>query len=391
MDQQPKSGKHQQPGAMRRLVWFSEVQWDFLSTRKQRLLARFPEHWTILFIEPFALGRRNHWLPVRRGMVWVVCVPFLKRVPFQIGRLLDVPAIRMLAGLPGLLLMHFWTSVLGFGGRQRIIGLSNLYSAGPASRLQCSLRFYDANDDHLAFPGTPSWLSPELKRWLGCSQLVFSVSRTMTKRLQLPSDMRVVELGNGVEFSHFAAIRALVPGLPAGAGGPVLGYAGAMDWLDIALLVRTAAAWPDCRIVLVGPAYERGWWERQDKLRALGNVTYAGLVGYAELPAWVQHFDLALLPLERSPLKRASNPNKLYEYAAAGVPVLAINSCDAVDDARGVVMVAETEDEFVSMVPQALGDNRRELRQEFARRHSWDALAATMVNELERTSGEGRL
>ncbi|ABB23061.1 glycosyltransferase family protein [Pelodictyon luteolum] len=391
MDQQPQSGVERKPEALRRLVWFSEVQWDFLSTRKQRLLARFPEHWKILFIEPFTLGRRNHWLPVRRGRVWVICVPFLKRVPFQIGRLLDVSAIRMLAGLPGLLLMRFWISFLGFGGRRRIIGLSNLYAAGPASRLQSSLRFYDANDDHLAFPGTPSWLNPELKRWLDCSQLVFSVSRTMTKRLQLSSGTKVIELGNGVEFSHFATPRTVVPALLAGTGGPILGYAGAMDWLDVPLLVRTAAAWPDCRIVLVGPAYERGWWERQNALRAAGNVTYAGLVGYKELPAWVQRFDLALLPLERSPLKRASNPNKLYEYAAAGVPVLAINYCDAVYDAREVVMVAETEEEFVRMVPLALGDSRRELRQKFARSHSWDTIAAAMVDELLRTSGEGTL
>ena len=57
------------------LVWFSEIQWDFLSTRKQRLLARFPEAWRILFIEPFAVGRRSHWLPVKRGRVTVVTVP----------------------------------------------------------------------------------------------------------------------------------------------------------------------------------------------------------------------------------------------------------------------------------------------------------------------------
>jgi len=48
------------------LVWFSEVQWDFLSTRKQRLLQRFSSRWRILFIEPYALGRSAHWLPVKR-------------------------------------------------------------------------------------------------------------------------------------------------------------------------------------------------------------------------------------------------------------------------------------------------------------------------------------
>ncbi|TCD47752.1 glycosyltransferase [Chlorobium sp. N1] len=376
--------------AGRRLVWFSEVQWDFLSTRKQRLLARFPENWRILFIEPFALGRPNHWIPVRRGRVVVVGIPFLKRVPFRFGRLLDVRLIRHVAALPGVLLLHFWLMLLGFAGRRRIVGLSNLYWAKAVSRLSSILSFYDANDDHLAFPGTPSWLRPELRRWLGRVGLVFSVSRTMTGRLLLPPSVRVVTLGNGVEFSHFAEPRSAVPEPFRESGGPILGYAGAMDWLDVPLLVRTAAAWPDCRIELVGPAYEHGWWERQSELRALGNVRWHGRVAYAELPSWMQRFDLGLLPLERSELKRASNPNKLYEYAAAGVPVLALNYCDAVDDARGEVMVADTEDEFVRMVPMALRDGRRELRQAFARRHSWDRLASEMVDELERSIREAR-
>ena len=40
------------PDTLFRLIWFSEIQWDFLSTRKQRILGRFPENWRILFIEP---------------------------------------------------------------------------------------------------------------------------------------------------------------------------------------------------------------------------------------------------------------------------------------------------------------------------------------------------
>jgi len=101
-----------------RLVWFSEIQWDFLSTRKQRILGRFPENWRILFIEPFALGRRHHWIPVKRGRVWVVSVPFLKSVPFKIGRLLDNRLLRLLVSLPGIVLMLFWVTLLGFSSSE---------------------------------------------------------------------------------------------------------------------------------------------------------------------------------------------------------------------------------------------------------------------------------
>jgi teichuronic acid biosynthesis glycosyltransferase TuaH len=373
-----------------RLLWFSEIQWDFLSTRKQRLLCRFPENWSILFIEPFALGRRHHWIPVKRGRVWVVTVPFLKSVPFRVGRLLDIPLLRALLSLPGTVLMLFWVAILGFGSPKKIIGLSNIYWGRVAALLPCLLRFYDANDDHLAFPDNPQWLKEYLSRYLSRVDLIFSVSRELTSQLKVPPRVRTVELGNGVEFNHFALPRADKPQALCQLKGPILGYAGAMDWLDSSLVAATAHAWPECQIVLLGPAYEKGWWNKQDALNALPNVSYFGKIEYRELPAWVQRFDLALMPLVTSRLKRLSHPNKLYEYCAAGVPVLSMNYCSAVERAREVVHVAASQEEFVGMVPEALADQRREARQAFARQYSWDRLAAIMVQELEKGWQERR-
>ena len=371
-----------------RLVWFSEIQWDFLSTRKQRLLCRFPDNWNILFIEPFALGRRHHWLPVKRGRVLVVSVPFLKSVPFRIGRLLDIPLLRWLLSLPGIMLMLFWVTILGFSSSSRIIGLSNIYWGRVAALLPCRLRFYDANDDHLAFPDNPQWLKDYLNRYLSKVDLIFSVSRELTSRLKISSCVRTVELGNGVEFSHFSLPCPDKPAPLSRLNGPILGYAGAMDWLDASLVAATARAWPECQIVLLGPAYEREWWNKQEALNVLSNVHYFGKIEYSELPAWVQRFDLALMPLLSSKLKRVSHPNKLYEYTAAGVPVLSMNYCSAVELAREVVHVAASREEFVRMVPEALADRRREERQAFARQHSWDALAAAMVQELQKACQE---
>jgi glycosyltransferase involved in cell wall biosynthesis len=366
----------------KRLVWFSEIQWDFLSTRKQRILSRFGDEWRILFIEPYALGRSHHWLPVKRGRVWVVTIPFLKTVPFSIGRILDNPLLRTVVSLPGIVLMLWWVAILGFASTDRIIGLSNIYWGRVAPLLSCRLRFYDANDDHLAFPGTPLWLKGYLSAWLSKIDLLFSVTPELTLRLQIPSGVRCIELGNGVEFSHFAVPRSEVPPELARLKGPVLGYAGAMDWLDTELVAATAKAWPDYSLVLLGPAYEQNWWKKQQLINTLPNVHYFGNIDYGELPAWVQRFDLALMPLLSNRLKAVSHPNKLYEYTAAGVPVLSMNYCSAVERARDVVQVADSQEAFVRMVPLALADRRREERQAFARRHSWDAIAAGMETEL---------
>ena len=364
------------------LIWFSEIQWDFLSTRKQRLLARFPAEWRILFIEPFAVGRKSHWLPVKRGRVTVVTVPFLKNIPPGKPQLFDNPLLRWFVTLAGRLIALFWCRMLDFSSADRIIGLSNIYWGEAAAGMPCRLRFYDANDDHLGFTPAQPWLRESMRRFVEKSDLVFSVSDLLLGKLSPRPEQRCVELGNGVEFDHFAAPRAEIPPQLAGLSRPLLGYAGAMDWLDADLVVAVAKAWPEYSVVLVGPAYADDWQERNAGLLELLNVRWVGKVGYDVLPAWVQRFDLALMPLERSPLKRASNPNKLYEYAAAGVPILAIDYCDAVRQAGGVLHVAATPEEFVRLVPEALADGRRAERQAFARKHSWDALADAMVREL---------
>jgi teichuronic acid biosynthesis glycosyltransferase TuaH len=373
------------------LVWFSEIQWDFLSTRKQRLLARFPAEWRILFIEPFAVGRQSHWLPVKRGRVTVVTVPFLKNIPPGMPQLFDNALTRWLVTQAGWALAAFWCLALGFTSANRIIGLSNIYWGGAAASMPCRVRFYDANDDHLGFTPAQPWLRDLMRRFVEKSDLIFYVSDLLLEKLQLRPEQRYVELGNGVEFDHFARPRPEAPSRLSALPRPILGYAGAMDWLDAELVAQVSKAWPEYTIVLVGPAYASDWAERHAALLGLPNVHWVGKVAYDELPAWVQQFDLALMPLERSPLKRASHPNKLYEYAAAGVPILAIDYCDAVRQSSGVLHVASTpEEEFVRLVPEALADGRKAERQAFARAHSWDALAAAMVRELRDAMKRGR-
>jgi len=364
------------------LIWFSEIQWDFLSTRKQRLLTRFPEEWRILFIEPFTLGRKQHWLPAKRGRVTVVTVPFIKNVPPGKVQLFDNPLIRWFVTLVGRTLAAFWCRALGFASADRIIGLSNIYWGAAAASMSCRLRFYDANDDHLGFTLGQPWLRDSMRRFVEKADLIFYVSDTLREKLRPRPEQRCVELGNGVEFDHFATPRREMPSQLAGLPRPILGYVGAMDWLDAGLTASLAQAWPEYSVVLVGPAYANDWADRNSALLDLPNVHWVGKVAYDELPAWVQRFDLALMPLERSELKRASNPNKLYEYAAAGVPVLAIDYCDAVRQASDVAHVASTPEEFVRLVPEALADSRKAERQAFVRAHSWDALAAAMVREL---------
>lgn len=158
------------------------------------------------------------------------------------------------------------------------------------------------------------------------ADLVLSVARVLhdEARLRRPD---AVYLPNAVDAARFMA-PAATPDDPqftrfvAGASG-VAGYYGAIArWLDFGLLREAARRRPGWRFVLIGPVYDE---EGRRALAGLSerNVLWLGPRPYDSLPGYLSAFDVALIPFVVDEITRATSPLKLYEYLAAGKPVVA--------------------------------------------------------------------
>ena len=138
--------------------------------------------------------------------------------------------------------------------------------------------------------------------------------------------------GNVADYSHFS--RAL-PGhghaplaCPAALEPlqrPRLLFMGAIDAykLDLDLLLQLALRNPDWAFVLIGPVGECDPSTHVGDLEACPNVHFVGPVAYRELPCWLAHVDLGLLPLQVNGYTRHMFPMKFFEYLASGLPVVA--------------------------------------------------------------------
>ena len=115
-------------------------------------------------------------------------------------------------------------------------------------------------------------------------------------------------------------------------------YTGTIDdRLDVELVERTAEA--------VGSLIFIGQWGHAwviDWLRSLENVHLFEGVGQAELAATVQACDVGVLPHRDQDCIRAMSPLKLYEYLAAGLPVVSVDfpPIHGVDDERVLHLLA---------------------------------------------------
>lgn len=188
---------------------------------------------------------------------------------------------------------------------------------------------------------------------------------------------------SGVDVEHFERARESAPH-PALAQlrGPVFGYVGVIDErIDLALIGALADAHPDATVAMVGPLAKID----ESVLPRRANIAYLGKREYAELPALLAGFDVALMPFALNEHTENISPTKTLEYLAAGLPVVSTAVPDVVADHADVVHVARDRDAFVALAELARRpDAERALRARAkARAATWDAISAAMRRDLE--------
>jgi glycosyltransferase involved in cell wall biosynthesis len=143
---------------------------------------------------------------------------------------------------------------------------------------------------------------------------------------------RIHVLPNAVDprqFAPGATAEAVPPDVRARARGRcVIGFVGSLKpWHGVETLFEAFATLLYRRfavhLVVVGDGPVREALERQAVERGFAtHVTFAGAVAHADIPAWLSLMDIATAPYTPHPDFYFS-PLKLFEYMAAGVPVVA--------------------------------------------------------------------
>jgi len=252
-------------------------------------------------------------------------------------------------------------------------------SVGVVGRLGECAAVYFCMDDFLHLPGVSAWmLEPLERRLLECVDAVVATAESLT-RSKAPRNGRAHYLPQGVNDEHFATPQP-EPADLAAIPRPRIGFAGGVSaCCDFGMIRRIAQTYPSASVVLVGPVTAP--LDGMD----LPNIHVLGPRPYGVLPAYVQAFDVGLIPYVLNDWTMAVDPLKLLEYLAAGLPVVttAIPEVLKYGDA---VHVAEDLEGFVRLVGAALGEDRaasRERGRAVARRNAWTARADQLLAILD--------
>jgi glycosyltransferase involved in cell wall biosynthesis len=171
---------------------------------------------------------------------------------------------------------------------------------------------------------------------------------------------------------------------------PVIGYSGLVAArLDLAMLQAAAAAKPDWNFVFVGTIND-AWCETELKqLRALPNVFMLGTKDVNEVPRYVRHFDVCMIPYVLNLRAQNASPLKLYEYAAASKPIVSTDFA-AARAFEGHVQFAGNADELVAEcdVAMNLGDESPQIveNRRIAAANTWEH----RIQQLSAILGDSR-
>lgn len=248
---------------------------------------------------------------------------------------------------------------------------------------------YHCVDEVSAQPGMPSdvlqWAE---ERLVGAANIVFTTSRTLTQSRKRWNS-RTYYLPNVADYEHFAAAMSEATTVPedlAHIKGPRLGFIGAISGykIDFQLVRILAEVRPPWSIVLIGSVGEGEPWTDVRELRSLENVWFLGPRPYKSLPSYLKGFDVALLPNRTNEYTKSMFPMKLFEYLAAGRPIVSVD-LPAIREYRDVVLISSSASEFVEKVSTALEGNVPPLgrRLAVARQHTYVDRTRRMVELIE--------
>ncbi|HEY3673385.1 MAG TPA: glycosyltransferase [Acidimicrobiia bacterium] len=335
------------------LVVCSLEAWDEVWRRNQflvrELLAADP-HLRVLFVEPpfdwlHELRRsprtRSRQRPLRtvRGDGRVLALEPGKLAPRVLGTFADRSLARQ---------VRTTVDRLGFVGPTLWINdvhFARLLTTGwPA--------VYDITDDWLLASGpgrARRRLAAAERRLLRHADAVVVCSPALASSRR-PQRDDLVLIPNAVDHEHFVRPRARPDDLPP---GPVAVYVGTLheDRVDVELVATIADTLPPVQIVLVGPSSLSS--ASGARLDACTNVHRLGARPYDDVPAYLQHADVVIVPHVVTPFTESLDPIKVYECLAAGRPTVA-TPVAGFRDAGAPVVLATGPRDFAAAVTAAL-------------------------------------
>jgi glycosyltransferase involved in cell wall biosynthesis len=344
------------------IVCLSTQDWHGLWTRKQRFMQMFAEN-----------GNRVLYVETPVHLLGLDVLPhdpdrffrFLKG-PRRLGRNLHVATLPIL--LPFFQMSHAinaanqavvaftlrrWMRRLGFA--EPLLWVYTPFSSALVDSLRNECCIYECVDEFRAAKGfvrsnVIGNMEDELLH--KCNVAIVTQESLLPRRQKICPQTFCIPNGADTElFARIAADGSRIPEVIDRIPRPRFGFVGLIQyWVDLKLIGFIARNRPDWSIVLIGPLHPLA--DAAD-IKDLRNIHLIGKQPQAEIPRLLKGIDVCLNPYKPDDVAKHASPLKLYEYLAAGKPVVSTEMPEA-RKFETVVRIAREYPEFLEQCIQAI-------------------------------------
>ena len=380
------------------IICISSIDWDFVWQGHQEIMATFARNGNrVLFIEntgirmpgikdiPRLRKRFGNWLKSAKGFReerknLFIYSPLVLPFPYSsIARYIN--RIILLRPLKRWLkLMNFYTPVIW-------TFLPTGIAADIINSIDRKMLVYYCIADFYKLVDDPDKVKKTEDELIKKCDLIFVQGDILGERcLRLNKNVHKFTFGVSIQtFESYDRTNDAPPKGLEGINGPVIGYVGGLHkHIDFGLIRFIADKHPDWNIVMIGPAQAD-----LSEIEGRKNILLLGKKDFNDLPAYIDRFDVCIIPYRISDYTRTVYPTKLNEYHAMGKPVVSTALQEVVDFNRedgGLISIGMDRDDFDDKISSAIADKSGEFirrRIESAKRNNWTTRIEEMSSLIE--------
>jgi glycosyltransferase involved in cell wall biosynthesis len=353
------------------IICISWLLWDSIPLVMHHMMRRLAKNNRILFVDPpvaysnLAISPslfKNHykktvkWLQGVRRADENLYVYYPPPIMLQYGHFKIIDDFNQFITTKAI---HKIADRLGF--TRPILWIYHPYAINLKYWFNQKLVCYDCNDDvgfffSLCFDKRKrlSEMEAELTKK---ADIVFTTSKYLynlrkmqnTNTYYLPSaiDLEIFRKALSADFKVAGELETVLK--------PIIGFVGGMDnsKMNWHWIREAALSHPRWNFVFVGPCVELP----PSYISEQKNIIFLGAKPYEALPAYIKGFDACLIPYKGEDFLKACQPTKVFEYLAAGKPVVA-SWIPELEDYQEIIRLSRNKEEFIQNIEAALADGK---------------------------------
>ena len=368
-----------------KIIWFSEIKWSYLRTRKQHILSNFKDNDEILFVEPLSFNLKNNFnISIEKNIKYIT-IPQIQNSDVKLFNvLLNLFPAKFILRKIGNYLVQKLLNDTNFKPDKLII--SNVYWIDSLIELNKKLNIeiiYDCNDNPLAFPNSKDKLNYFTKT-LKYSDKVIIPFDSYKNFIPTKFHNKIKVISNGVDSKllSFKPNNDIINNLKKDKlNEKIVMYIGSIDTrLDYKLLQNVISDLPDMKFIFIGNV-KRQVVNIFNKIRSYKNVNYLSSINYSDIGKYLNYADVCIIPFQKNELSRYILPNKLFEYSLMKKPIVMTDFNIDLKNLNENFIIASSHFEFSKLIiDQIKNPQKLEELKLFAKNYEWSKISSEFRN-----------